>query len=261
MSIQEAIGSIPDFGGVPTLQGLEFEPSGKPGVLQMKSSGRQSVKFYWADTYNEFKTLQKRDEARQSGSLAPVAPVYEKREMVRIVTPGDRSIYDGLAEDYHKRNYFQQYAKFRDGKDVDIGARLEQAEFIQAPEIIELNYLGVYSIQQMAEAADTLCERLPRGYELREGCRAWVQMRQGNALEGITKRVSAELSSAQSLIVALQKESDERKRELETVKAMLSNLSITAQAEVAKAEAPSKKKAGRTKKVAMPEEVKEETAQ
>jgi hypothetical protein len=261
MSIQEAIGAIPDFGGIPTLQGLEFEPSGKPGVLQMKSSGRQSVKFYWADHYNEFKTLQKREAAKLAGDYAPIAPVYEKREMVRIVTPGDRSVYDGIAEDYHKRNYFQQYAKFRDGKDIDIGARLEQAEFIQAPEIIELNYLGVYSIQQLAEAADTLCDRLPRGFELREGCRAWVQMRQGNALEGITKRVSAELSAAQSTIVTLQKESDERNRELQTVKAMLQNLSLSAHAEVAKAQGPVKNKGGRPKKPVMPQEVKEETSQ
>lgn len=202
---------IPSFGS-PTLENLQFEATEKPGVLQLKSIGRQFVKFYHKKFYNAFQTSQ-------TGQ-----PVWEEKLMVKIVTPGDKTEYDGLAHDYHKRAYFVQYTRFREGKGEPEGTPIEHAEFLLGPESVDLKYLGVHTIEQMAEASDVLCEQVTRGYELREHARVWCKITHGQSLLDSTKKMSAELSAARDQIVRLEAENTKRDVEMAELKKMLNEL-------------------------------------
>lgn len=232
---------LPDLGL--TSQGLEFEPTRRdPNVYQIKSTGnRQSIFFYTKEFYNTFKTQAKKNEALARGDTGPVAPVYEKKQMVRIVTPGDKSVYDSFAEEDHKRNYFRQYSAFRDGKAADMGTSLKDAEFVGSSELIELNYLGVYSIEQLADASDSLCDRLPRGYELRTAARTWQEVTQSNNLLDSTKKLSAELTSSQDMILRLSREAEEARREMQEMKTLLARMQMGAIGQDATASAAPKK--------------------
>jgi len=247
----EVASHLPDLG--PITQGMEFEPSQlSPNVFQLKNTGnRQNVFFYTKEFYNTFKTEQRKQEALARGENGPVAPVYEKKEMVRIQTPGDKSTYDSFAEEHHKRNYFRHYTNFRDGKPASMGTQLKDAEFIAGSEIIELNYLGIFSIEQLADASDAACERLPRGQELRTAAQTWREVTQDTSLLTSTKKLSAELSASQDMILRLHKEAEEAKKEREEMKRILANMSVNADVQ----ESVTGKVDGRTKAAKAAKEV------
>ena len=199
-------GSIPSWGS-PTLEGLEFENSGTPGVLKMKSSGRQHVKFRWENTYNPFK-------AKSESGVIDTAKGMEKKLFVKIVTPGDKTEYDGLAEDYHKRAYFRQYQAFKEGRGAPEGQSVEDCEFILAPEAIELLHMQIHTVEQLAEAADIAVEQLPRGFELREHARAWCKATHGNALVLNQKKLGADLNEAKDVISKQAKMLEDMQRQM-----------------------------------------------
>lgn len=247
--------AIPNF-GAPTLDGLQFEPTQNAGVLQLKGTGRQMVKFYTKEFYDMFATEKAGAEAKAKGIKDPVVPVYIKKEMVHIVTPGDKTEYDGPAEDYHKRAYFQQYSRFKEGKGMNLGTPLADAEFLHGPEITELAYHQVHTIEQLADAGDLLCETMPRGYDIREHARAWCKITHGNQLQNATKRLSADLNEARKIIIEMSESNKKRDEEMAELRAMLQGARNTVtvdEAVVSMAARPSveapKKPRGRPRKV------------
>lgn len=207
--------SVPDFGGAKTLSGLEFEPSPTAGVLQMKSrTGGQYVRFYHGNVFNL-------SETKRQGR-----PVYDQKLMVHIATPGDRTEYDGIAEDYHRRTYFQQYSAFKEGKGPVQGTPLSEAEFLQGAEVTELEFHRIYTIEQLADASDLLCEELPHGYEMREHARVWCQVHDEKSARKVTAQISAELQEARKLIEKLSSENARRDREMAELRSMISTASV-----------------------------------
>ncbi len=257
MDITSLIGSaIPDF-GAPSLQNLEFESApGQPGVLQVKQNGRQYVRFYNKDVYNALETQRR----RAANPHETVLPVYEKRLMVQIDTPGDTNRFDDVAHDYHKRNYFSQYGQYKDGKTGPTGTPLKDADFLVGVEIEDLIYARIFTIEQLGDASDTMCENLPRGYEIREHARAWCKVNDPHNGLLMTKKLSSALSESQGTIKALLAEQEKSRQEMEAMKADLIALSTNHAVERAVeevgfvSEAP-KKKTTRAKKVTT-EEVK-----
>lgn len=207
------IGSaIPDFGS-PVLQGIEFEQSSTPGVLQQKSSGRQHVKFYWKEEYN----VQKAARLREAGDDQNKA--FEKKLYVLIVTPGDGTEIDTYADDSHKRRYFREYKAFKEGKTVAEGQSIDSCEFILAPEATELHHMSIHTVEQLADASDTAMEQLPRGFELREHARGWCKATHGANLLASTKKISAELNETRALAEKLAKANEDMQRQLTEMRA------------------------------------------
>ena len=203
---------------------FEFESTNNAGVLQLKSTGRQNVKFYYKEFYNAWATEQKAKEQKAQDDFSPVIPVYDKVLMVEIHTPGEKKPFDGRAEDYHKRTYFQAFQRFMQGKEEDHGTPIENADFLIGPEAMDLRVQGIKSIEKLAVASDYLCETMPRGYQLREHAKMWVTVNHGNEVSGTTKKLSAELSSAQETIEALRKQNESTNAQMSELLQMVKQL-------------------------------------
>lgn len=251
--------AIPNFDN-PALSNMQFESTGMPGVFELKkNAGGQNVTFYTKEFYNKYKTEQAKQAAEAKGETGPIVPVYDKREMVKIENPGDTNKYDSFAEDDHKRNYFDIYKNFRDGKGALRGTPLAEAEFIHQVELVELNYRGVFTIEQLAQAPDILCDQIPFCYDRREAAKAWCKFTHGAQLINATKKLSADLSEALATITKLSKENEEAAKRLAALEqnAMFER-EVRAQT-IAEESAP-KNKGGRPRKVVEAEETLE-TAQ
>ena len=185
--------AIPDFGS-PTLQGMAFQETGHAGVMEMKGTRRQFVKFYTKEFYNASKAEQLKKEGKE------LALAYEKKTMVKIVTPGDKTEIDTFASDEHKRAYPRQYKAFREGKTTIDGRSIEDIEFVQAPEATELIHLGIYTVEQLADASDSVCESLPRGFEIRDHAKNWCAIEHGDQTSKKVAAFAAELNESKDLI-------------------------------------------------------------
>lgn len=185
--------AIPDFGS-PTLQGMEFEPGADPNVLEMKGSRRQFVKFYEKIFYDAGIAKKLKAQGKDL-SLA-----NKKVLMVKVVTPGDKTEFDAPAEDYHKRAFARQYRAFREGKTTIEGRSVEDCEFITQPEATELLQLGIYTLEQLADASDSACETMPRGFDLREHAKNWYEAEYGKEQNKKVSELGAALNDANAVI-------------------------------------------------------------
>lgn len=187
-------GVIPSFDST-TLQGLEI--SGQPdsqGVLPVRSRNRQYVRFY------------EREEFDASKVRAGVAPseAKTKRLFIHAVTPGDKTEINTYAEDSHKRMYWREYQSFKEGKTAPLGRPVSDCDFITEPEATELLHMGVHTVEQLADASDTLLEHFPRGFELREFAKAWAELEHQADSKKISKDIEAVVASNAALATQLQ---------------------------------------------------------
>jgi hypothetical protein len=183
MDIPNINSAIPTFGS-PTLEGLEVGPNVSDGQRIGGSSKRQFVHFYKKKIAEPYAVEVKVNERTGNVQVVKTDVRTVEKEFVRVVTPGDKNDVDDFAQDYHRREYWNHYRNFRDGKGIPLGTPIEDCHYV-APSIqTELKYLGVHTEEQLADAADILVERLPDGHSLRVFARTNCQARLDNAGSG-----------------------------------------------------------------------------
>jgi hypothetical protein len=176
--------------GSPLLRDVEFNQDGT-----LKQSGKQNIRFY------NKKRLNFRAKLDDAGKPVidpktgiPFKDAFEEvLEFVRVETRGDTTIFDGVATDVHKRQFYRQYKFFREGK-IPEGNPIEDFDFLQSPTIMELHMLGVHVIQQVAEMSDLECEAIKdqSGYEIRDIAAQWVRINSPDGQKNKTSRLEVE---------------------------------------------------------------------
>lgn len=191
--------AIPSFGS-PTLQGFDtsnLTPNQRIGGV----SNRQYVRFFKEKFRSNAVIGWITDQI--SGQRKPKFEVKEvEREMVHIKTPGDKNEVVSVAEDWHKRNFWNQYSAFRAGRTAPIGTPIDECSYISPHIATELLYLGVRTEEQLADAADVLCQQIPDGYNLRELAIGNCKVKAENANPVITS-LQSELRQKDELIARL----------------------------------------------------------
>ena len=209
---------IPNFGS-PTLDGFDFSNIEKMhGQRLAGDSARQFVRFY-----NKVISIPQAKKVRINEKTGEVRVletemVNIEREFVEIITPGDKNTVDDFAQDFHRREHWRQYKAFRDGKSAPIGIPIEECSFIAPSVLTELKYLGVHTVEQLADASDVLCGRAPNGFDLREYARAVVKASVDSKSLGQVNLLKDELEKAQKMIAELQAQMTEVKTETAEIK-------------------------------------------
>lgn len=133
-------------------------------------------------------------------------PVYEQREFVRILVPGDAtSIIETPATPEHRQQYPRQYERFKKGlKDVVDGTPLAMWPPVNKSQIKEAAFFEVRTVEQLAELSDANCRQMGMGYiELRSKAKAWLLAAKDSA---VVTRQAAENDRLQSEIEALKEQ-------------------------------------------------------
>lgn len=193
---------IPSFGS-PTLEGFDTSNI-QDGQRLGGSPNRQAVRFYKKKIVELRADKVRINPKTGNTEILSTKPVEVEKEFVSIVTPGDKNSVDDFAQDYHKREYFRQYAAFRAGKTAPIGLDIEECSFISAPVATELRYRGILVVEQLAEASDEICNILPDGYNLREFARAMVKATIENKSLGHVNVLKIELENTKKQMQEMQ---------------------------------------------------------
>lgn len=131
-------------------------------------------------------------------------PVYEQREFVRIMVPGDSTnIIEVPATAAHKEQFPKHYARFKTGqKEIVDGTPLKMWPVINRSQVKEAEFFEVHTVEQLAELSDSICKRMGMGYmELRGKARAWLLSAKDSA---VVTRQAAENDRLQAEIEALK---------------------------------------------------------
>jgi hypothetical protein len=162
--------------------------------LDNSNSNALFVEFYEESLEIPFKSEQ---EGR---------PVYEQREFVRIMVPGDSmNVIETPATPEHKEQFSRQYERFKKGlKDVVDGSPLTQWPPVNKSQVKEMAYFEIHSVEQLAELSDSTCKKMGMGYmELRGKARAWLLAAKDGA---IVTRQAVENERLQGEIEALKEQ-------------------------------------------------------
>lgn len=130
-------------------------------------------RFYIKPIQNNFKS---EEEGR---------PVFEDREFVEILVPGDRkTVVDTFVKEEHRRRWPREYAAFKAGLEVPTeGTPLEEWPAITRSQVEELRFGHIRTVEQLAELPDNaLNATVPMGgYKLREKAQRWLEAQKGNS--------------------------------------------------------------------------------
>jgi len=192
---------IPSFGS-PTLEG--FDLNNVQDGQRIKGSNRQYVHFYKKGVPETY-AVDVQVNAKTGDTKVLKMGVREvEKEFVKIVTPGDKNEYDGEAQAFHKQEHFLSYKSFRDGNNAPIGTSIEECSFVSPSVALELRYLKVFTIEQLAESSDILCNSVANGFEIREFARAFVTANTAGKGDKQVSILKTELADAQKIISELQ---------------------------------------------------------
>lgn len=196
-----SIGTIPSF-GAKTLE--DFDLSSAQEGQRIKGSNRQFVRFY-NKTYSE--VYAKRVNINEKTGATTVLETGTRpitREFVEIITPGDKNIVDSHAEDFHKREHFKEYRAFREGRTAPLGKSIDECSYISPTIATEFRILSIHTEEQLADASDLVCGRVPDGFNLREFARESVKASLCNEKTPALVLLQSQLADAMQMIKDLQ---------------------------------------------------------
>jgi hypothetical protein len=164
------------------------------------------VFFYMGVIKNEAKTL---DAGRH---------IFDDVECVRIIIPGDKNtVNDRPASDGDKRRFAKQYAMFKQGvkeEDQVSGTRLKEWPFLSRGQCEELNYLGIKTVEQLAELRDDITAKVPGLVAIKRNAATWLgKSKTAAEAAKITKLIedqAAELATLKKVIKEMGEREDAR---------------------------------------------------
>ena len=149
-------------------------------------------------------------------------PIFEDREFVRILIPGDRrSMAVEPVRDEHKGRWPKEYEAFKAGLETPLeGTPLGEwpVSLMSPARVRELAYFNIRTVEQLSAVNDAQLQNLGMGArELRERARTWLEVARTGAapLERLIsrtehqareiERLTRELTQANAEIAALKR--------------------------------------------------------
>jgi hypothetical protein len=155
-------------------------------------------------------------KSRQEGR-----PIFEDREFVRIIIPGDRrSMAVEPVGEAHKARWPREYEAFRAGREAPVeGTPLSEwpVSLMSPARVQELAWFNLRTVEQLAAVNDAQLQNLGMGSrELRERARTWLEVAEKGAgpierlisrnedLAREAERLTRELKAANAEVLALK---------------------------------------------------------
>lgn len=141
---------------------------GDPAMFTKANAGDDSlfVVFYMGTLKNEEKTIE-------AGR-----PIIDDIECCRIIVPGDKNnIVDRPATATDKQRFHKQYGLFKAGMKEDeqlSGTMLNEWPLLTRGQVEEFKYLGIRTVEQLAEVRDDIVSRVPGMVQLKQHAAVWL---------------------------------------------------------------------------------------
>lgn len=175
-----------------------------PELFKKPNAGDDSlfVVFYMGVIRNDARS---HDEGR---------PIFDDRECVRIIVPGDKNnIIDRPCEPSDRQRFAKQYALFKQGVKEDeqvSGTRLTDWPFLSRAQSEEFKYLGIRTVEQLAEVRDDIVGRVPGLTTLKQTAQAWLARSKDTAAAAkMAKLMSDQKSELEQLREVIKRQGEQ----------------------------------------------------
>lgn len=158
---------------------------------------RLHATFYSRAVPNRFRT---QEEGR---------PVYEQKDYIRLMVPGDRNYeLDVPATDHYQQRFPDQWSRYKRGQGESMdGTPLESWPALNVAQVAELRAMNVATVDQLAVMPDQLAQKMMGNFKLREKAQAFLEASKGTAqaskLEAELKKRDDDIAQMREQIAAL----------------------------------------------------------
>jgi len=158
---------------------------------------RLHVTFYSRAVPNRFRT---QEEGR---------PVYEQKDYIRLMVPGDRNYeLDVPATDHYQQRFPDQWTRYKRGLSESMdGTPLESWPALNVAQVAELRAMNVTTVDQLAVMPDQLAQKMMGNFKLREKAQAFLEAAKGTAqaskLEAELKKRDDDIAQMREQIAVL----------------------------------------------------------
>ena len=163
-----------------------------------------NLRWFNKPTHNEAKSL----EAGRA--------IYDNVEMVEISFPGSVDKVSKVVTEQIKAHYPEAYAAFKAGNEMPLeGTPIETWAMLPINVVKEFKYLGINTLEQLAESPESVRKRLGTAQKWIEEAKHYLQSAKGGS--GVTK-LRAEIKSLKTEIKGLEAKNKDLAKEIKKLK-------------------------------------------
>jgi len=145
--------------------------------------------------------------------------IYEERDFIKIMVPGDKlTVVDREVDEIDRRRFADRYAKWKAGQgNVVEGTPLTSLPRMSASKAQELKYFNIHTVEQLAAAPDALGQKFMGFFEDKRRAQQFLDVAKGNApIEKMNEELKARdarIEELQAQVEAITKAMKDRKPE------------------------------------------------
>lgn len=145
----------------------------------------------------------------EAESIKEGRPIYRDEEVIHVMIPGSRDITAALVDDNYRRRFSSQYRRFKEGRaEMHNGTPLSVLAWMNPSQILELNAVNCFTVEQLAEMPDSLAQKFMGAQALKQRASAYLQTAKDQApmlkLQDELEKRDAQLMQLQEQIAAMQ---------------------------------------------------------
>jgi hypothetical protein len=171
-----------------------------------------AVRFYMHPLQNKEKSA----EAKR--------PIFEDTEFVEIRVRGDRNFnVQRPAHDGDRERFRAAYRAFKDGDEqAQQGTPLAEWPSMTRSMVEELKFLGFFTVEQLANASDSVCAKYAGLQSLKSKANAWIEHAKGAPA---IDRLTEELEAARNVATTAERNMQAMNAQIEKMAAQIEALS------------------------------------
>lgn len=144
----------------------------------------------------------------QVRSAAEGRPIFEEREYIMIMVPGDKdSIVHRPATEMDKRRFEERYDKWKRkvGDQTQSGTPLKMVPWLNSSQVKEMEYFNVYTLEQLASLADNHAQKFIGINALRQRAKDAIQAaKEAAPLQAIRAEIESKDNELKAALQAIK---------------------------------------------------------
>jgi hypothetical protein len=130
-------------------------------------------------------------------------PIFDEFDIVKIMTPGSRDTFTGLADEGYQQRFPQQWARYKAGRDaIQSGTPLNQLPWLSIGQVAEFNAVNCHTVEQLVGMPDALSQKFMGHHAVKQKALAYLEAATAAAP---THKMQAELAKRDETIAELTK--------------------------------------------------------
>jgi len=176
---------------------------------EARPDSRLIVHFYMEAEQNE-------EKSNEQGR-----PVYEDKEYIRIMVPGDATnIIARPIRPIDKQQFAQQYAAFKEGRDApQSGTPLDKLPFLTKGQVLEFAAVNIHTAEQVRDMSDQLGQKFMGIHSVKKRITDFLLAAEGNApvtkMRAELEKRDAALAESNAKMAVLEKALEDMARKIE----------------------------------------------